>query len=198
MQGCQDMPLTIPRYSTTQKKVNTVMHYANSIAHYRNCVAHNKEKTLSLLGLDSRMILMIISLNKVYSKTIFSRYLVFSRYLLPCTDAQKVHTNTNISVQIMCLHQYETKIWLVQLLIIQTVINLLFSGTVYSKFFKTFMSTGSLYFLSNDFTENVRVQNSFPIDELENWCHRLVGVPQKYKTQEVPWQPRDHQPAPLH
>ena len=98
MQGCQDMPLTIPRYSTTQKKVNTVMHYANSIAHYRNCVAHNKEKTLSLLGLDSRMILMIISLNKVYSKTIFSRYLVFSRYILPCTDAQKVHTNTNISV----------------------------------------------------------------------------------------------------
>ena len=28
MQGCQDMPLTIARYSTTQKKVNTVMRYA--------------------------------------------------------------------------------------------------------------------------------------------------------------------------
>ena len=58
------------------------------------------------------------------------------------------------------------------------------------------MTTGSLYFLSNDFTENIRVQNSFPIDELENWCHqRLVGVPQKYKTQEVPWQPSEQQPA---
>jgi len=57
------------------------------------------------------------------------------------------------------------------------------------------MSTGSLYFLSKDFTENIRAQNSFPIDELENWCHRLVGVPQKYKTQEVPWQPSEQQPA---
>ena len=71
-----------------------------------------------------------------------------------------------------------------------------FSAVLYIQSFKTFMTTGSLYFLSNDFTENISVQNSFPIDELENWCHqRLVGVPQKYKTQEVPWQPSEQQPA---
>jgi len=41
MQGCQDMPLTIARYSTTQKKVNTVMRYANSIAFTGFRISHD-------------------------------------------------------------------------------------------------------------------------------------------------------------